>query len=320
MMLRLTEHRLRSLIKTLLRETTSPTANTWGQSFIQKNKLEKPQLLQNYRVIFNKERIAFYLNYHALYLSETGLGHTQDPHYMSSFTASIGKSIKAFFKDWIHANPDGSIPYYDEDDIGYEIAEFMLEGLHGEADIFQIEIRNINTGKNILTAYDYSDTEVDYGDEDEGDVGGVVSMSSAPTIYRPSDDDLLADENIDKFDKMILKNLAIIKVIRWYLSNEWQSYSAGQTPNDKASNYNIPHGSTSDSDWVDKFGTAPSTSPIPTSAPIPQPSTPKLSSTEKALKQKNKEAEIYSQWDQQNQSLNDKYFKKPTPTKPKNKK
>jgi len=315
-MLRLTEHKLRSLIKHIILETASPEANIWGQNFIKKIKSEKPELLQNYRIIFNKEHIAFFLNYHSLYLSETALGNTENGE-MNSFTVRIGKTIKNLFKGWLEANPNGDNPYYDDDDIGYELGEFMLEGLHGEAEIFQIEIRNINTGKNILTAYDYSDTEVDYGDEDEGDVGGVVSMSAAPTIYRPSDDDLLAGENIDKFDKMILKNLAIIKVIRWYLSNEWQSYSAGQTPNDKASNYNIPHGSTSDADWVNKFGTATSASPIPTSAPIPQPSTPKLSAAEKALKQKAKEAEIYSQWDQQNQSLNDKYFKKPTPTKPK---
>ena len=312
MMLRLTEHRLRSLIKTLLRETTSPTANTWGQSFIQKTKLEKPQLLQNYRVIFNKERIAFYLNYHALYLSETGLGHTEDPHYMSSFTTSIGKSIKAFFKDWIHANPDGSIPYYDEDDIGYEIAEFMLEGLHGEADIFQIEIRNSITGKNILTAYDYSDTEVDYGDEDEADVGGVATLSHSPTIYRPSDEDLLADEDISREDKMILKNLAIIKVIRWYLSNEWQSYSAGQHPDDKASNYNISYGSTTDTDWAQKFGAPTPVTPPPSTTL--NPPTPKLSSTDKALKHKTKEDQIYSQWAQQSQSsiekaLNSKFPK-----------
>ena len=315
-MLRLTEQKLRSLIKHIILETASPEANTWGQNFIKKIKSEKPELLQNYRIIFNKEHIAFFLNYHSLYLSETALGNTENGE-MNSFTVRIGKTIKNLFNGWLEANPNGDTPYYDDDDIGYELGEFMLEGLHGEAEIFQIEIRNINTGKNILTAYDYSDTEVDYGDEDEGDVGGVVSMSAAPTIYRPSDDDLLADENIDKFDKMILKNLAIIKVIRWYLSKEWQSYSAGQTPNDKASNYNIPHGSTSDADWVNKFGTAPSTSPIPTSAPIPSPPTPKLSAAEKALKQKAKEAEIYSQWDQQNQSLNDKYFKKPTPTKSK---
>jgi hypothetical protein len=317
-MLRLTEQKLRSLIKRIILEAAAPNANTWGQNFIKNIKLEKPELLQNYRIIFNKEHIAFFLNYHSLYLSETALGNTENGE-MNSFTVRIGKSIKNIFNGWLAANPNGDIPYYEDDDIGYELGEFMLEGLHGEAEIFQIEIRNINTGKNILTAYDYSDTEVDYGDEDEGDVGGVVSMSSAPTIYRPSDDDLLADENIDKFDKTILKNLAIIKVIRWYLSNEWQSYSAGQTPNDKASNYNIQHGSTSDADWVNKFGTAPSTtSPIPTPTPIPQPTTPKLSAAEKALKQKAKEAEIYSQWDQQNQSLNDKYFKKPTiPTKPK---
>jgi hypothetical protein len=144
----------------------------------------------------------------------------------------------------------------------------------------------------------------------------VVSMSAAPTIYRPNDDDLLADENIDKFDKTILKNLAIIKVIRWYLSNEWQSYSAGQTPTDKASNYNIQHGNTSDAEWVNKFGTATSTTPTSTPTPITPP-TPKLSATEKALKHKNKEEQIYSQWNQQDQSLNDKYFKATKPTKPK---
>jgi len=315
-MLRLTEQKLRSLIKHIILETASPEANTWGQNFIKNIKLEKPELLQNYRIIFNKEHVAFFLNYHSLYLSETALGNTENGE-MNSFTARIGKSIKNIFNGWLAVNPNGDIPYYEDDEIGYELGEFMLEGLHGEAEIFQIEIRNINTGKNILTAYDYSDTEVDYGDEDEGDVGGVVSMSSAPTIYRPSDDDLLADENIDKFDKTILKNLAIIKVIRWYLSNEWQSYSAGQTPNDKASNYNIPHGSTSDADWVTKFGTTDTAPNPPLPTPMPQPTTPKLSAAEKALKQKAKEAEIYSQWDQQNQSLNDKYFKKPIPTKSK---
>ena len=318
MMLRLTEHKLRSLINKLLRETANPKANSWGQRFIQKIKLEKPHLLENYRIIFNKELIAFYLNYHSLYLKETALGNTEDdPGFYN--TAIIGEGIKEYFRDWLEANPNGSIPYYDENDIGYDIGEFMLEGLHGDSDVFQIEIRNSSTGKNILNAYDFSDTGVDYGDVDKGVIGGVTALSSSPTIYRPSDEELLADEDIKIWDKDILKNLAIIKVMRWYLSNEWQSYSAGQSLDDDSDNYNIPHGSTSDADWALKFG-APAPTPVapPSSTPLTPP--PKSSATDKALKRKAKEDQIYSQWDLQSQSpiekaLNSKFPKDKNKTK-----